>query len=137
MATYTVTPANVAYADQNVPNGIAGEALSAGDWLYRGADRKLYKAQCDGPAEQAAVVGLAVNSAAAGQPVAFAAGGEVTVGALFTGGGKVLALSTTAGKACDAADLVTLDHCTFLGWTTAADKLFINIAKTGLQFGAA
>ena len=60
--------------------------------------------------------------------------GEVTVDAIaFAGAGLLLALSPTAGKCMDAADLLAGQYLTIVGWSTAADKLKVDLAHSGLQ----
>lgn len=136
MATYTITASAVVPPATISGGGLAGEALAAGDVLYLLAtDGKLYLADSNDTAAKAAAIGVAVNTAAAGQPVSYATGGEITVDAgLFTipGVGGILVLSPTAGKAMDVANLLAADYVTILGWVTAANKFMLAITRSGV-----
>lgn len=134
MATYTFTSGSVLPAGAT-QGALAGEAINAGELVYLDpADGKARLAECDGTIEKAKVAGIAVNSAAAGQPVSFAATGEITVDEFaFLGVGLVVVLSPTPGKCMDVADMVDTQFLTVIGWSTAADKLRINLAHSGIQ----
>ncbi len=134
MATYTFTSGSVLQSGAT-QGAIAGEALNAGDFIYLDpADGKARKAECDGTVDKAKAAGIAVNSAVAGQPVNYVASGEVTVdAAAFTGAGLLMLLSPTAGKCMDAADLLTGQYLTIIGWSTAVNKLKVDLAHSGLQ----
>jgi len=107
MANISITSANVLpIAGSSVLNAkVAGETIVAGEWLYVGTDRKLYKASTF-TLESANVVGLSANAGYEDQPVAYiskstscAIGSVVTTGHLYF-------LSSTAGKMYTAADMV-------------------------------
>ena len=59
--------------------------------------------------------------------------GEVEVGTIFSGVGKPLTLSSTAGKVEDAADHSAGKYLTVVGWSTATNKLKLAITKSGVQ----
>ncbi|MEW6249197.1 MAG: hypothetical protein AB1716_00995 [Planctomycetota bacterium] len=132
MADYVITSSNVQYSGTTV-NGIAGEAIAAGDVVYKkAADQKIYKADANA-AGAAPALGIAVNSAAVGQPVSYTAGGEVTLGAgVFTAAGQLVALSANAGKLCPVADLASGHRVQLLGWSTDTDKMKVNPVDTGV-----
>lgn len=128
MATYAITGSSVSYAAADVrqDGGVAGEALAAGDIVYKKAsDSKMYKAEADDVVASAAVIGICINSAlAANQPISYITSGVVTVQAgLFTtpGAAAVLVLSDTAGQMMDVADLVNTQFLTIVGWTITAN----------------
>lgn len=135
MADYTITAGNVITALTGKKSGTAGEAIAAGQLLYvKAADGLLYLAQSDGTAAaEAVVVGMALNSAATGQPVFYQASGAITVGAVFAAAGKVLILSEEAGKLCDAADATTGDYLTIVGYSTSTVAMVLDITATGLE----
>ena len=63
MADLTITAANVVKADgAETATETAGEAITAGQTLYRNTDSKLYKAK-DDTAAHAAAIGVALGSA--------------------------------------------------------------------------
>lgn len=134
MATYTFTSGQVVPGSAAL-GAIAGEAINAGELVYLDqSDGKARKAECDATVDKARVAGIAVNSAAAGQPISYVAGGEVTVdAAAFTGPGLLLVLSPTLGKCMDVGDLVNAQYVTVIGWSTAANKLKVNLAHSNIQ----
>jgi len=133
MATYTFTSGSVLQSGAT-QGALAGEAINAGDFVYLDpSDGKARKAECDATVDKAKVAGIAVNSAVAGQPISYVASGEVTVNAAFLSVGLLLVLSPTAGKCMDVGDLVNTQYVTVIGWSTAADKLKVNLAHSGIQ----
>lgn len=133
MAVYTFTGSAV--LQSGAPQvGTCGEAIAPGDFLYQHTDTKLYKAESGDTAAKARVIGMAVNSAAAGQPVCYVVSGEITVDAAkFAGAALPLILSPTAGKCEDVGDLAAEDWLTFVGWSTATNKFMLRITATNLQ----
>jgi hypothetical protein len=115
MANLAITAANVlASATAIRGSGIAGAAITAGQPLYADAtdSNKLKPADANVSAATANVVGIALNNAAAGQPVSyvvrdsnFVSGGMMTVGAVY-------ALSATAGSMNPVADQASGDFST-------------------------
>ncbi len=89
MANITITPANVlANAGSSYLTGkLAGETLTAGQWVYlKQSDGRIYKAHAS-TAEKATVVGLTANGAAAGQPVSvISKSSSCAVGSVVTSG---------------------------------------------------
>ncbi len=133
MATYTFTSGSVLQSGAT-QGALAGEAINAGEFVYLDpSDGKARKAECDATVDKAKVAGIAVNSAVAGQPISYVASGEVTVNAAFLSVGLLLVLSPTAGKCMDVGDLVNTQYVTLIGWSTAADKLKVNLAHSGIQ----
>jgi hypothetical protein len=133
MATYTFTSGSVLQSGAT-QGALAGEAINAGEFVYLDpSDGKARKAECDATVDKAKVAGIAVNSAVAGQPISYVASGEVTVNAAFLSVGLLLVLSPTAGKCMDVGDLVNTQYVTVIGWSTAADKLKVNLAHSGIQ----
>jgi len=135
VAEYAITAANVNPGGVQGTNIIAGEALQAGDFFYQHTDGKAYKAKADTDAN-AYARGMCINSAAAGQPIAYVTSGEVTVdNALFPGVGRLLVISkTTAGRLMDAADLAAGNRVCIAGWTTAANKLYVALSWTAKTY---
>ncbi len=134
MATYTFTSGSVLQSGAT-QGALAGEAINAGEFVYLDpADGKARKSECDATVDKAKVAGIAVNSAVAGQPISYVASGEVTVDATaFASTGLVLVLSPTAGKCMDVGDIVDTQYLTVIGWSTAANKLKIDLAHSGIQ----
>ncbi|MBK8915047.1 MAG: hypothetical protein IPM64_10695 [Phycisphaerales bacterium] len=133
MATYSFTSSSVLPIGAT-QGAVAGEALVAGEFVYLNpADGKARKAMTGGALDLTRVAGMAVNSAVAGQPVSLSATGEVTVNSAFSLAGQLLVLSGTAGRCMDATDLEIGQHLTVIGWSTAANKLRLNLAASGVK----
>src|SRR5690349_9047368 len=125
MADLTVTAANVVNVSASTAEGIAGEAITAGQAVYvKASDGKLYKAQCDGTAAEADAKGIALNGAAAGQPVEYAATGKINIGAV-TSKATTYMLSAAAGGVAPQADLVSGNNIVRLGYATDAVGGFV------------
>jgi len=115
MSNLSPTAANVKRVSGATFQKIAGGTIARGDACYiKASDNKAYQGQCDGTAEEAEALYIALNDAAADQPVTLQKGGEVNMGAIFTVG-VVYCLSATAGKICPFADLVSTNRLTIIG----------------------
>lgn len=134
MAEYTITPANLVTTEKGT-NAIADEAIVAGQLFYLDSEDSNRAKLCQADAEATATVKyMALNSAAADQPVAGIASGTFEVGSIFTAAGKVLALSPdTAGKMIDVGDISTGEFLSIVGWSTSATAFQLNIANTGIE----
>lgn len=133
MADLTVTATSVVNSSCSVETGIAGEAITAGQAVYiKSADSKLWKAQCDGTAEEATVAGIALNGAAVGQPVAYAkSGGDIVIGAT-TVKTTTYVLSATPGGVAPQADLISTNKIVRIGQAKdLTGTLALDIRNTG------
>lgn len=129
MADLTVTAASVVNSSGAIQSGTAGETITAGMALYlKASDSKLYKAQCDGTAAEATLVGVSLHAALAGQPLAYAGNGNtINIGA--TTAKTPYVVSAAAGAVAPVADLVTGNYISILGiasGTTGVMTLAIN-----------
>lgn len=132
MAVLAITAANVAKgANANTKNGTAGAAITQGQPVYIDATAKtLFPADADVLAS-AAVVGIALNAASAGQPVTYQTSGPITIGATVVTGTAYYA-STTAGAVCLESDLASGDFATFLGFATSTTVITLDIKASGV-----
>lgn len=111
---------------------VAGETITAGQSLYiKAADQKLWKAQADGNTEEDDFFGIALNGAAANQPVTVLTGGQVTIGATVTVG-AIYVVSATAGGIAPLADLVSTNKVSVIGYGATAAILTISKINTGV-----
>lgn len=111
---------------------VAGETLTAGQTCYlKSTDGKIWKAQCDGTAEEATFKGIALNAAGADQPVVLATGSDLTIGATVAVG-TVYAISATAGGIAPVGDLVSTNKLTIIGFGKTATLLTLNPIETGI-----
>ncbi len=127
MADTVITPANVLASTnaQITYNGLAGAVTNAGDVIYRDNtdSNKIKPSSASGAAPANTVTGIALNSAAVGQPVAyvvsdpnFIPGGVLVPGTLYV-------LSATTGKMCPASDLASGDTAILLGVAKTATTM--------------
>jgi hypothetical protein len=132
VADLTITPANVVVVGTPVmKSGYAAVAITAGQAVYLDSGTntiKLSKADADITSQ---VDGIALNTAAAGQPVWYITAGVLALGAVLAAG-KVYVLSGgAAGAIAPVADLATGWRTTLLGiaLTTGQLSIAINVTK--------
>lgn len=133
MSDLTITSTSVVNVSSQTGNGIAGEAITAGQAVYlKSSDSKLWKAQCDGTTEEGTPIGVALNGASVGQPVTYArGGGRINIGAT-TVKTTTYVLSATAGGVCPQADLLSTNKIVRIGHAIdTAGVLLVDIANTG------
>lgn len=121
----------------NTSDGIAGGSIVAGNFLYRETDGTYKVADCL-TALKANVVGIALNNAVAGQPIAFTRVGEIQLQpSAFFAYGDIIILSQTPGKAKYLSDVVSnVDYVTLLGYAMTDRSFMLTIHATGLQYVA-
>jgi hypothetical protein len=125
MADLTVTAASVVNVTAQIAYGLAGETITAGQAIYiKSSDGKLWKAQCDGTAEEGAPTGVSLNGGAVGQTIAYATNGAIVIGAT-TVKTTTYVLSAAAGGICPQADLVSTNRIVRVGHATDAVGAFI------------
>ena len=131
MADLVITATGVlALGGATRETGVAGEAITAGQAVYKHTDRKLYKADCL-TAAKAAAIGVALNGAAAGQPVVYVRGGGLNPGATVAPG-TVYGVTDTAGGIGPIGDRATADYITVLGIGVTAGRLDLAIHASGV-----
>jgi hypothetical protein len=134
MADVVVTAANVQKdATTRIAQGIFGATVTAGQTVYLdAADGKWKLADANASAITAALVGVALNGGADGQPGFIAIGGNFNPG--FTAVvGTIYVLSATAGGIAPAADLLTGWRTAIVGVGLAANSLgLVNYASGAL-----
>lgn len=139
MAELAITQADVRPGSgYTAGNETAGEAIQAGDYLYKkSTDSKIYRAQCDGTAEEADVIGAALHPTNANQPIVYqkvsgkvktiTIGGTLTVNTIYV-------LGNTPGKIKEYADLATGERIVIIGIASSAavldQSLFQNTGRT-------
>ena len=132
MTDLTITAANVSGVASG--RGKAGEAIAAGQPVAL-VGGSLMLADADGGASATAdlrkPVGVALNNAASGQPVAYASD-VVTLGAVLTAGTEYW-LSATAGGIAPRADVTTGMTPVLLGVATSTSKLKLALINAGVE----
>ena len=138
MADLSITAASVV-AGNGAPTktGTAGATIAAGEVVYLDtattgkwqlADSDAASAEARG---QTANVGIALNSAAANQPIVVQTGGTVTLGAVLTAG-TAYYLSDTPGKICPLADVTGGDYYVLLGLAASTSVLNLDVQYSGV-----
>jgi len=131
MADITITAANVQQSTASIDTrGTAAEAINAGQCVYVNSSGLIALADASASAT-AAVVGVAINTAAAGQKVSYS-----TKDSLFTIGGTVVAresyvVSATAGGIAPASDLLTGEYISSIGVAISTTEIYLNPYATG------
>lgn len=134
MADLTITAANVvAGSNATKESGIAGETITAGQAVYKSSTTGKYmKADSNsGTAEARQARGIALNGAAADQPLAIQKAGDITIGATLTAG-VAYYLSDTAGGICPVADVGSGEYVCLLGLAKSTSVLALSIQFPGV-----
>ena len=135
MADLTITAANVvAGANARTLDGIAGEAITAGQCVYRdSATGKYLKSDADSATVAArSVDGIALNSASANQPLGVQIDGEITIGATMTANTPYFLSGATAGGIAPIADVGAGEYLVQVGISKSTTVLDIGIQATGV-----
>lgn len=135
MANIAITAASVVPgANAKTVDGIAGAAITAGQVVYLDpATGKLLLADADSATAAArSVLGIALNSAAIGQPVTVQKAGLITIGGTVAPGVGYY-LSATAGAIAPVADMTTGLYPTLLGFGQSATVINLAITPAGVS----
>lgn len=112
MSDVIITPSEVLPGPvRRTAEATAAEAIEAGEAVSFDGDGLLVLADKD---DDSRVAGIAVDSGAAGQPVVFASGGDVTLGAGTVEPGHAY-YASAAGGIRPESDLATDEYAKFLG----------------------
>jgi len=135
MADLTITAANVV-AGANSANltGVAGAAITAGQAVYLAAATKkwLLADSNSATAEVRQATGIALNSAAANQPISVHKSGDITIGATLTAG-TAYYLSDTPGGICPLADVGSGEYVCQIGLAKSSAVLSVDIQYPGVS----
>jgi hypothetical protein len=134
MADITITAANVvAGSDASTENGIAGATITAGQVIYLDSSTNKY-GLADSDSATAGIRaprGIALNGAAANQPLGVLRSGTITIGGTLTAG-VAYYLSNTPGGICPVADVGAGEYSVLLGLATTAAILNVGIEASGV-----
>jgi hypothetical protein len=109
---------------------IAGAAITAGQAIYLDSSSLVQKSDCDSASAAKTVYGVALNSAASGQPVAIQRTGNITIGATTTAG-KIYVLDGGAGGICPVDDLTSGDTVVVIGVGISTTQIMLGILNSG------
>jgi len=133
MADLTITAASVvSYGTTSV--GTAGATITAGQVVRLNTSLQLVLAS-DDSSTNASIAGIALHGASSGQPLTYHVKGSIDVGATLSVG-KIYVVSTSGGIA-PVDDIAGGEYVTFLGVATAANRLLVNVTKSGVAAAAA
>lgn len=134
MADISITAANVVagYAGNTVA-AKALAAITAGQIVYRDAATGNFGLADNNSATAAVRVpfGVALNTAAANQPLAVLTSGPITIGGTLTAG-VTYYLSDTPGGLCPVADLASGEYPSIIGIATSTTVLNVDISPSGV-----
>ena len=134
MADVSITAANViAGSNAQQASGISGVAITAGQSLAYDSSTVSVKLSDVNSASawQRTPIGIALNTAAAGQPIVYQTGGDITIGGTLVAGTAYYA-SGTPGGVRPQADNITGDYPALLGIATSTTVLRIGINAPGV-----
>ena len=110
---------------------MAGEAISAGQSIFPAADGELELAEKDQTAADAAANGIALNDAAALQPITYIIRGTINMGAILSVG-ETYIVGAAPGGIAPEADAAVGNFVTILGVAISANNLKIGILQSGV-----
>ncbi|RUM99031.1 hypothetical protein EET67_05170 [Pseudaminobacter arsenicus] len=135
MVDITITATSVVAAS-NVTrdSGTAGEAITAGQAVYRSSttNKWMLADSNSATAEARKATGIALNGAALNQPVTVAKNGDITLGAVLTAG-TAYYLSDTPGGICPVADIGAGEYVCLLGLAKSTSVLALGIQFPGVS----
>jgi hypothetical protein len=137
MSDITLTASSVAPTTSTViARGTAFEQINAGQPIYADpANGNKLRVAGNTSGTTAAVVGIALNTSAPNQPLAYATGGDITTGAQLGTAATPFVLGSSAGNISAASDLETSSNTrygTVLGISTSTTNLRLAIAVSGV-----
>jgi hypothetical protein len=138
MADLSLTAANVIMsAAGKKSDGIAGEAITAGDVLYKdSADSNKLKLADANAAGKRGVVGIALNDAATGQTVSYCISDSALAIGATVSIGYIAILSGTAGAIAPAADAAAGMEVVILGVGVSTTAIKCSFSTGLLSAGA-
>lgn len=125
-------PANTS---TTIVRATAGATITAGQAVYAdpAANFTIKPAQANNQTQATNVVGIALDSAASGQPVAYASAGDVQFSnSAFTPAAVYMLSAANAGGIAPTADLVTGNYATLLGIAAGSNVLRLGTIITGV-----
>ncbi len=129
MAIISITSAALDSGDPTT--AVAGEALTAGEFIYFASDSKVYKAD-NSTTTLADVVGIMLNDCAADLVAIYATNGQTVTTSSLGSAGKVLCASSTAGDCEELTDIGVGEAITIVGVSASATSLQLEISPTSI-----
>ena len=131
MADYTQTATSVILVEGPKLTGTAGGTITAGMAIYLNtSDNLWYACDVNDTAAKAVVGGIALNGAAASQPVSYAGpGSTVNLGATLAVGDIVVV--SESGALSESADLTSADYASVVGIATTTANCLLGFLVSG------
>lgn len=135
MADLTQTAANVqSGAGNTTQTRDASVAVTAGDSVYLDANNLVTPCENDQTATEALCAGVALNDAAAGQPVTYQTGGQINLGATLVVG-ETYVVGAVAGAIAPVADVIATEFSTIIGVAISTSLLEMGLLPSGVAHG--
>ena len=132
MADLVVVAANVQPTSSTQSRrGTAAVAIDAGQSVYIDSSNEIDLCEFDQTSVEAACRGVALNDAAAGQPVEYAVSGEVDMGAILSTG-QTYIVGAGAGGIAPEADAGAGNFVTVVGVAVSSNNLKLGILQSGV-----
>lgn len=133
MADLAITAAAVkAGAGAVKGQGIAGEAITAGQPVYLDSATQRYKKAQANAAGTDDVAGIATNNSQDGQDMDFVIRGKLTINAVAVVGEVYVLSDLTAGGIAPVGDLLAGDFVTILGVANLTTQIEVNIQVSSI-----
>lgn len=133
MADLSITSANVKKVSGTAQTNVAGVAITAGQTIYIDTSQLAQLANGVTSAVTALATGIALNSAAIGQPASWlSAGGDITIGATVAAGVPYF-LSLNNGGICPFADVGAANKTMLVGIGKNATDLTVLMVTSSNQ----
>ncbi len=132
MTDISVTASSVKPTASTVTKkGIAGEAIDAGQSVFVATDGGIELCENDQAAADAACKGVALNDAAADQPIEYAVSGDLTFNAVIAAG-QVYIVGAAPGGIAPEVDAVAGEFVTVIGVGTSTTNLKLGLLQSGV-----
>lgn len=131
MTSLSVTAASVLPgSNATILPGTAGVAITAGQAVSKASTGNFALADNNATAPANSLVGIALNNAAAGQPLSVQVGGDIAIGATVSKGAAYY-VADTAGEICPFADLASGEGICLVGVAKSTSELVMAVHNTG------
>ena len=132
MVDIVVVAANVQPAASTITkNGDAGEAITAGQSVFKAADGQIELAENDIDVASAAAIGVALADAAIGQPITYAITGDINMGVILAIG-QTYVVGAAPGGIAPEVDVTVGEFLTIIGVATTTSNLKLGILQSGV-----
>ena len=130
MPDIVITPANVIKgAGAGIAIGTAGATITAGQAVALNNSNQYILAQAN-LVNTAAVVGIALDGASAGQPLEILTSGSITIGGTVVSGQVYVLAADNPGAIAPVTDLVTGNYTSVIGVANSSSVILVGIVNS-------